>query len=113
MMSNYDPVIIGASCDDQIDYGETIDLTFLYTNDDGTPIDITGATISVFSSSPSVIKDAAEITITDAAGGAARFVLHRDDALGLRRGNNNRFRIQAIFADDSDDMTPDIYLQVT
>jgi len=112
-MSCCGPAIIGATCDDQIEYGETIDLTFLYTNDDGTPIDITGATISVFSSSPAVIKDAAEITITDGVGGAARFLLNRDDALGLRRGNNNRFRIQAIFADNSDDMTPDIYIQVT
>jgi hypothetical protein len=112
-MSCHDPVIIGATCDDQIEYGETIDLSFVYTNDDGSPINLTDATISVFSSSPSIIKEAAEVTITDAANGVARFLLRRDDALGLRRGANNRFRIQAVFGPDSDDMTPDIYIQVT
>lgn len=112
-MSCFGPVVIGDSCDDQINYGETIDLEFTYTNEDGTPIDLSTSTVSIFSSSPAIIKDAASITITDAPNGEVRFLLGRDDATQLRRGRNNRFRVQMIFGPDSDDVTPDIYLQVT
>ncbi len=107
------PAIIGATCDDQIDYGETIDLIITYQNEDGTPIDLTSATVDVFSSLPPVIQTAAVITITDAANGKVRFLLHRDFATELKRGANNRFRLRAVFGPDSDDVTPDIYLQVT
>lgn len=107
------PVVIGATCDDQINYGETVELLLTYTDENGAAIDLTTATVGVFSSSPSVIQSAAEITVTDGPNGKVRFLLHRDDALSLRKGRNNRFRLQAIFGPDSDDVTPDIYLQVT
>lgn len=112
-MTCYKTPIIGATCDDQINYGETIDLTFTYTNEDGSPMDLSTATPSIFSSTPAVIKDAAVLTVTDAAAGKVRLLLQRDDALQLRRGRNNRFRIQMIFGSESDDVTPDIYIQVT
>lgn len=108
-----DPVVVGATCDDQINYGETIDLQFTYTNEDGTPIDLTSSTASVFSSSPDVIKDNAVVTISDAVNGIVQFILDKDSALLLRKGRNNRFRLQVIFGSQSDDVTPDIYLQVT
>lgn len=108
-----DPVVIGATCDDQINYGETIDLQFTYTNEDGTPIDLSSSTASVFSSSPDVIRDNAVVTISDAANGVVQFILDKDSALLLRKGRNNRFRLQVIFGSQSDDVTPDIYLQVT
>lgn len=107
------PAVIGATCDDQINYGETIDLQFTYTDDNGDPVDLSTATVQVFSSTPSVIKDEATVTVTDAANGVVRLLLDRDSALSLRRGRNNKFRMQAIFSADSDDVTPDIYLQVT
>lgn len=112
-MSCCGPVIIGATCDDQINYGETIDLTLTYRNEDGSPIDLSSATPSIFSSSPQSIKDRAVISITDAEGGLVRLFLSREYALNLRRGANNRFRVQMIFGSESDDVTPDIYLQVT
>lgn len=107
------PLVIGATCNDQINYGETVNLDFSYADENGTPIDLTSASVSVFSSVPDVIKASAVVTITDAANGKVNLVLHRDDALSLRRGTNNRFRIQTIFGPESDDVTPDIYLQVT
>lgn len=107
-----DALVIGATCDDQINYGETIDLVFTYQDTSG-PMDLSSATPSIFSSTPAVIKDAATIEVTDAAAGRVRLLLHRDDAQQLRRGRNNRFRVQMIFGADSDDVTPDIYLQVT
>jgi hypothetical protein len=107
------PIVIGDSCDDQINYGETVDIQFTYANEDGTPIDLTTATVSIFSSTPSVIQDEASITITDPTNGVVRMILDRTNALQLRKGRNNRFRVQMIFGPDSDDVTPDIYLQVT
>lgn len=107
------PIVIGDSCDDAINYGETVDLQFVYTNEDGTPINLSSASVSIFSSSPEIIQSAATISITDAPNGVVRFLLGRDDALGLRRGRDNRFRVQMIFGSESDDVTPDIYLQVT
>lgn len=112
-MTCCDMLIIGATCDDQINYGETIDLVFTYKDENGAPLDLTTATPSIFSSAPSVIKDTAVLTVTDAAAGKVRLLLQRDDALQLRRGRNNRFRVQMIFGSESDDVTPDIYLQVT
>lgn len=112
-MSCCEPLVIGATCDDQINYGETIDLVFTYTNDDGSPIDLTTATALVFSSTPEAIRDRASVTISDPEAGKVRFLLSRDDARELRRGRNNRFRLQVVFGADSDDVTPDIYLQVT
>lgn len=108
-----DPAVLGATCDDQINYGETIDLEFTYQNEDGTPTDLSSASVSVFWSNPEVIKDKAVVTITDAPNGVVRFLLSKDDALELRKGRNNRFRLQTIFGADSDDVTPDIYLQIT
>ncbi len=112
-MSCCGPVVIGASCDDQIDYGETIDITFTYKNEDGTPIDLSTSTVAVYSSTPDIIKEAAEVTITEPLEGKVRFLLLRDDAEQLRRNMSNRFRLRAIFGSESDDITPDIYLQVT
>lgn len=108
-----DALVIGATCDDQINYGETIDLVFTYADEHGNPLDLSSATPSIFSSSPSIIQAVAALSITDAAAGKMRFLLNRTDALELRRGRNNRFRVQMIFGADSDDVTPDIYLQVT
>src|SRR5690554_6831192 len=95
-----------------VEYGESVDLELSYQNEDGTAIDLTSSVPSVFSSFPSIIKDAAQFTITDAVNGKARFFLDRNDALQLRRGRNNRFRLQMIFGSQSDDVTPDIYIQV-
>lgn len=112
-MSCCGPVVIGASCDDQIDYGETIDLIFTYQNEDGTPIDLSSTVVDVFSSNPSIIQAAAVVTVSDAVNGKVRFLLHADDALQLKRSANNRFRLRAVFGPDSDDVTPDIFLQVS
>lgn len=112
-MTCCEPVVLGATCDDQINYGETIDLQFTYQNEDGTPIDLSTATVRVFSATPSIIETGAQVTIEDPANGVVRFLLDRDDAKALRRGRNNRFTLQAIFGSESDDVTPDIYIQVT
>jgi len=107
------PIVIGSTPDDQINYGETVDIELTYTDERGVPTDLSSAVALVFSSTPIIIQTAAELTVTDAAAGKLRFLLHREHALALRRGNNNRFRIQVIFGPDSDDVTPDIILQVT
>lgn len=107
------PVVIGETCDDQINYGETIDLELVYKDENGAPINVSTAVPSIFSSAPDVIQKHASLTITDGPNGKVRFLLDRTHALELRKGRQNRFRIQMIFGADSDDVTPDIWLQVT
>lgn len=108
-----DIAVVGETCDDQINFGESVDLNFEYKDENGDPMDLTSASVSVYSSTPDIIQEAAVLTITDAANGVVNFLLHRDYADQLRKGRNNFFRIQVVFADDSDDITPEIYLQVT
>jgi len=112
-MSCGDPIIIGDGCGAQINYGEAIELLFEYRNDDDTPIDLSTSSVSVYSSSPSAIKDSGAVDIVDAASGAVRFFLSAGAALNLRKGINNRFRIEVVFGDLSTDITPEIYIKVT
>lgn len=106
------PPVIGATLEDQINFGESIDLIITYKNGE-VPIDLTGATVSIFAAAPPVIKTQAAVTISNASLGKIRFFLGRDDALALRRGRNNWFRLQVVFGAESDDVTPEIYIQVT
>jgi hypothetical protein len=107
------PPVIGATPEDEINYGESIELTLTYKDEAGTPIDLSTATVNVFESSPPVIKAEAEVSVLDAVAGQVRFFLDRTNALSLRKGRNNWFRIQVIFGAESDDVTPQIYFQVT
>jgi hypothetical protein len=96
-----------------VNYGESVSITLTYLDDAGDAIDLTSATPAVFSSTPEIIIEEATFTVTDAAAGEARFFLDRTSALSLRMGRNNRFRLQMIFGEESDDVTPDIFIQVT
>lgn len=111
--SSCSEIILGSTCENQINYGETIDITFTYTDENGSPIDLTSAVPSIFSSTPDVIKNHASVTVSDAVNGKIRFLLLRDYAIDLRKGRGNRFRLQVIFGSESDDVTPDIWLQIT
>lgn len=106
------PAVIGSTVEDQVNYGETIDLTITY-KDQGGLIDLSQAVVTVSASVPPVIKLQAEITVVDAVNGKVRLLLHRDDALKLRRGRNNWFCLKAVFGTESDDVTPEIYIEVT
>lgn len=112
-MSQCGPVVVGATCDDQINYGETIDLLFTYQDSNGQPIDLSTSTAEVLSSNPDIIKNSATVTIESASLGQVRFLLNRDVAMGLRRGRNNSFRLRVIFGENEDDVTPEIFVQVS
>lgn len=112
-MSCGSPIIIGDGCGTQINYGEAIELFLAYRNEDDTPIDLTSSSVSIYSSSPSAIKDLGSVTIVDAVAGSVRFFLSAGAALNLRNGINNRFKIRTVFGDLSTDITPEIYLKVT
>jgi hypothetical protein len=105
--------VIGATPEDEINYGESIELILTYKDAEGAPIDLTTATASVFESAPPVIKAEAVVSILDAEAGQIRLFLDRTNALSLRKGKNNWFRLQVIFGAESDDVTPQIYFQVT
>lgn len=106
------PIVIGDTPETQINYGETIDLVLTYKDQAG-PMDLTGSTVSIISSAPTSIKADAVVSVLDAEAGKVRLLLHRDDSKKLRMGRNNWFRLQAIFGENSDDITPEIYLQVS
>lgn len=112
-MSCGSPIIIGDGCNTQINYGESIELFLEYRNEDDTPIDLSTSSVSVYSSSPSAIKDLGTVEIVDAEAGSVRFFLSAEDSLNLRKGINNRFKIETVFGDLSTDITPEIYLKVT
>lgn len=111
--SNCDQIIIGSTCEDQVNYGETIDITFTYKDQNGDPIDLTTSVPSIFSSYPSVIKDHSQLSVIDPSNGKIRMLLLRDHAKELKKGTANRFRLQVIFGSESDDVTPDIWIHVT
>lgn len=104
--------IIGATPEDQINFGESIELILTYEDEAG-PTNLTGATASIFASNPPVLKEECSVSVHDAAAGKIRMFLHRDHADKLRRGPNNWFRLQVIFSAESDDVTPEIFIQVT
>ena len=106
-------LIIGSTCSDVVRLGEALDLRFFYKNEDGSPINLTSSEVVVSSSSPGEIKDRAEVSIIDGPAGAVRVFLSAEDTLYLRLGPGNRFRLLATFGTGSNDLSPEIYVQVT
>lgn len=108
-----EPLILGTGCDAPIMRGEALDITFQYLNEDGSPIDLSTSTVVVASSSPAILKDAGQVSILDAAAGTVRLFLGAPDAGKLRPGTGNRFRLCAAFGSQGNDLSPEIFLQVT
>lgn len=76
----------------------------------GTPLDLTGATLSVRESNPAVLKEGV-ITVTDAAAGKIMLTLTEAQAEQLGEGRVNWFRFEAQFAEDNL-VTPKIWINV-
>jgi hypothetical protein len=103
--------VIGDDC--SINRGETIELFLLFRSEDETPIDLTGGTLQITEAKPSSIITDAEVTITDAPQGRARFVLPREHVDKLGIGRVNFFRVAAFLGPESDIVSPKIWIQVT
>lgn len=76
----------------------------------GTPLDLTGATLSVRESNPAVLKEGV-IAVTDAAQGKIMLTLTEAQAEELGEGRVNWFRFEAQF-DDDNLVTPKIWINV-
>ena len=111
MSAEWEPVL-GATQATQINYGETINTTFSFTDGNGDPIDLTGATITCSESYPATLASDLDITISDAAGGIVTVYLADEDN-DLLPGRVSWFRIRAEFSETSDDVTPRIWVQIT
>ncbi len=106
--------VLGLAPDEPINYGETIVRMLRYRNPDGTVMDLSSATFAVMESVPSIIGTAAILSRkTDADGDYVEFRMERDDALLLKKGRLNKFRLYASFGPLTDDATPLIEILVT
>lgn len=108
-MSFCEPIVFGDDC--SVNTGETIDLLLAFTDETGTALDLSGATLSVVAASqPSLVEDIA-LTVTDSAGGLVRLFLPASGSAKLGRGMSSWFRIGTAFSSDNLDITPQIWIQ--
>lgn len=76
--------------------GSCIKQVIQYTDDEGTPIDITGYQFSVFESVPPIIKTNTTFTVENALEGRIEMYLDDESALNLRLGSANWFRLSVV-----------------
>ena len=90
---------------------ECVSAEIRWTNEDGTPIDLTGRTLSVIEASPAALTQAV-VTITDAANGEAELFIGREHARALGVGRVNWIRLAMSLGSTCLDTTPTIWIQV-
>lgn len=91
--------------------GQALALQFtFYEDEQATPLDLTGATVTVRECEPSIIASAT-VAITIASGGIGTLTMTEAQAEQLRLGRVNWFRLEAQFADDNR-VTPKIWINV-
>lgn len=91
----------------ELNHGECLHLALKYTQEDGSPMDITGCTLDVMEASTTIT---AEFDITDASGGAATLTIADTGALALGRIDWMRLRLTR--PDGCADTTPPIWFKV-
>ena len=91
-----------------INRGECLSVQLNYTDENGAPIDITGATFALADVWPSPVV--AVFTITDAPNGAA--TLYVADTTPFPIGRRSRFRIKMNLGGACDEVTPPIWVDV-
>lgn len=74
-------------------WGDTIEFVGQWTNEDGSPIDLTGCTPSVSEASHPVLQEYGAVTITTAATGWFRFRLPNSQRMTLEKGTSAWLRI--------------------
>jgi hypothetical protein len=93
-------------------FGETLRFTAVYANTDLTDATVRVAVIAnTVQAVPSALGNA-NLQIIDAASGIISFELSSDDASELYTGRNNWFRIELTFEDGSNEITPQIWINV-
>lgn len=91
--------------------GQALSLQVVFNEDEnGTPLVLTGATVTVRESRPAVLQEAS-ITVDDASSGVCTMALTEAQAEQLGEGRVNWFRLEAQFADDNI-VTPKIWINV-
>lgn len=78
----------------------------------GEALDLTGATLAVRESNRALVFAAADLTVTDAEAGVVSLALAEADTEGLGDGRTNWFRLEAQWPDDSNRVTPKIWVNV-
>lgn len=91
----------------QVNKGECIDFELAYTD----PVDLTGIEVRVCDANSAGLAKAV-ITKTDEANGKCRFHLSKENAAGLSLGKTNHFRVELLFPNGCNDVTPLIWITV-
>jgi hypothetical protein len=78
----------------------------------GEPLDLTTATITIRESNRPAVFALAVLSVVNAAAGICGLSFTEEDALGLGDGRTNWFRLEAQFPDDSNSVTPKIWINV-
>lgn len=93
-------------------YGSCISLDWTFKDSLGEAEDLSGCTFEVIDAHPSSLAEDFEITAVDLENGKIELFLGHDDALKLRMGRTNKFRLSRIFPDGCRDNTPEIWIDV-
>lgn len=94
----------------QVDAGDSLELAFAWKNDDGTPMDLAGATFSIYQPSHTPL---ASMALTASADPGVIDGAMTDAAVALLpRGRLANFRLRVELANDQVQSTPPIWVEV-
>lgn len=91
----------------QVNKGECIDFELAYTD----PMNLTGIEVRVCDANSAGLAKAV-ITKTDEVNGKCQFHLSKENAASLRMGKTNCFRVELLFPNGCNDVTPLIWITV-
>lgn len=95
----------------EINRGEGVRAEVRWTNEDGTPIDLTGRTLSIIEAYPASLADGT-LEATDAVDGRAELVIPAALAPTMGGGRSNWVRLAMSLPGGEIDTTPPIWIAV-
>lgn len=104
---------IGATHADQINVGETLQVSGVWQDEAGQPLDLTGGVIEVLESSPASIVQDMVVAIDDAPAGAFTMFMGAAEIAKLNSGRRNWFRLRLVMSEISKDSTPKTWIQIS
>jgi hypothetical protein len=106
-------IIVGASGLDEVNPGESMRYRLTYKDDTDQPIELTGATVTVFKSNDPMLLENATVSVTNATLGIVDFEISGEFTVCWTPGLHRWFRVKMIYPSGSNDVTPQIWIQVT
>lgn len=111
-MSDGNPITVGETTGDIITKGSTLARDVNWVDENGDPLDLSSAVLSIIDANPPAIASEGTITATDSAGGISELYIPAAVIGSLPTGRIANFRVMAQFSVDSILVSPVIYLEV-